>query len=555
MKIESKWVLSLLFTVVHILRYRALWNRKNTDYAFTSPQCKKFMSPKKALALIKDNDVVIVSGIAGNQRISILAWSLQEMFNEHKSPCNITLISAAGQGGRGKSPGTLEEIAIEGLIKRFICAHFETYKAFLELAKNGKIELECIPLGTLAKLVKLAANNKRTFLSSVGIGTFCDPRVGPGSAIFASRKGLISVVNDNQLEYSLPPIDVAIFNAPAADIEGNIYIKHCSTICDSKEAALAAKLNNGHVIVNIGKIVEKDPKNIFLPASSIDAIVLSPDTEQTATIKHTAPYQALTESHDGEIELPFKTIKLMNFLAGMTPLRGKPEKAMARECIKYIKSHVATGSYINIGVGIPEVVCEMLYHEKLLSQYTLFTEAGVIGGVPAPGMFFGAAITPQKIISSPEVFELADEKLEATILGFLQVDSQGNVNASKRGKDITRYVGPGGFIDLSCAARKIFFIGSWMKEGKVTIKNQTTSIKKKGKPKFIQQVDEITFCAKQALDAGKEIYYITDIGTFTLTDEGMQLIHIRQGIDLEEDILRFSPMEIHLDKNISTLKS
>lgn len=40
------------------------------------------------------------------------------------------------------------------------------------------------------------------------------------------------------------------------------------------------------------------------------------------------------------------------------------------------------------------------------------------------------------------------------------------------------------------------------------------------------------------------MFYITDVGTFKLTSEGMTLIKIREGIDLQKDILDYSPMKI-----------
>jgi len=543
----------------HVVKYRLTWNKKDTRYQYTSDHSNKFMSPRDAVKVINDHDTVIVCGIGGNQRISILSWALRELYEETKHPANLTLISAAGHGGRGKAPGTLEEWAVDGLVKEFICAHFETYKAILELADQGKLSLQCIPLGILALLVKAAANGQYSVSSKAGVGTFCDPRVGVGSSVLSRKSKLndlengksnfISVLGDG-LRYSLPKIDVAIFNAPAADSEGNIYIENCSTICESKEAAFAARKNGGKVIVNVGKIVEKDTDKIFLNADDVDAIVYYPATEQTAMILHSDPLMFLTENNQDDVSASLAKIKWMNQIAGITPKRGRRERQIAYQCANLIHQYVSKGSYVNIGTGLPELVCETLQKRNLLENYTLFTEAGAIGGIPAPGMFFGAAIAPNKIISSPEVFELANNNLEATVLGFLQVDSEGNVNASKRGDGAMNYVGPGGFIDLSCAAKNIFFVGSWMIKGRASVNRGITRIKKLGKPKFIDQVDQITFSGKEAIKAGKNVFYITDVGTFKLTDKGMMLIDFRAGINLQKDILEFSPMKILLRKGL-----
>ena len=54
----------------------------------------------------------------------------------------------------------------------------------------------------------------------------------------------------------------------------------------------------------------------------------------------------------------------------------------------------------------------MLFEAGLLQDVTVFTESGVIGGIPAPGVFFGGAACPKKMITSAEMFRLCYEKLE-----------------------------------------------------------------------------------------------------------------------------------------------
>lgn len=549
-------LISRAMIMKHIFQYRLHWDEKDTHYRYQIPGSPKFMGARDAIKLVNDDDTVIVCGIGGNQRISILSWAMKELYEETQHPRNLTLISAAGLGGRGKVPGTLEEWAIEGLVTEFICSHFETYKAIMALAAEGKVAVHCIPLGIMAALVKAEASGENTVSSTAGVGTFCDPRVGCGSEVFLPEtfsdtvkpryaEGLITA-EDDHLNYRMPKIDVAMINAPSADAEGNIYVKNCSTICESKEAALAAKMNGGKVIVNIGSLIEKDPDNIFLTADQVDAIVYYPDTEQTCSRRHDEPMLCLTEDFEGDVESGLEVVRLMNKLGGITPKRSKSQMRIAEECTDLIAQFVPQDGYVNIGIGLPELVCDMLQEKRLLDNYTLFTEGGVIGGVPAPGMFFGAAVAPDIITSSPEVFELAKEKLEATVLGFLQVDSEGNVNSSKRGEGAMNYVGPGGFIDLSCAAKNIFFVGAWMAKGEVEVGHGKTHIKKHGQPKFIDKVDQITFCGQEALKAGKNVFYVTDVGVFQLTKQGMTLIKVREGIDVNKDVLDYSPMKVVL---------
>jgi len=135
-------------------------------------------------------------------------------------------------------------------------------------------------------------------------------------------------------------------------------------------------------------------------------------------------------------------------------------------------------------------------------------------------------------------------ELDITVLGMLQADTHGNVNVSKRGPRITQYGGPGGFTDIVEGAKKILFVGKWMDHAVWEIKDDELHLIRPGKPKIIEEVDEITFSGKHAVESGKEVYYVTNVGIFTLTKEGLQLIEVMPGIDIENDIIKNSPAKI-----------
>src|SRR4029453_17929682 len=139
----------------------------------------------------------------------------------------------------------------------------------LELAAAGDCELQCIPQGTLALLIDALGRGEDSLLSETGVGTVVDPRVGTGSRVAAAGAPLISAEGD-RLRYRIPSIDVAIFNAPAADRRGNIYVKHCATIGESAEIARAAKRHHGRVIANVGLVVDEGYDRVFLPAEMVD---------------------------------------------------------------------------------------------------------------------------------------------------------------------------------------------------------------------------------------------------------------------------------------------
>ena len=167
-----------------------------------------------------------------------------------------------------------------------------------------------------------------------------------------------------------------------------------------------------------------------------------------------------------------------------------------------------------------------------------------MGGLPAPGVWFGAGICPEEIISSAQVFHRVYEHLDASILGMLEFDAAGNVNVSKRGEGPLNYVGPGGFIDFSSTARNVFFVCSWMVHGGMAIEDGKLKIVKQNPIKLVDKIAEITFNGKCALERNQNIFYITTVGAFRLTENGLELIRVVPGVDIQKDILEPSKNRI-----------
>ncbi len=532
-----------------IIKWRLTWGKRNTHYKYTVPDNPKFMGPRDAAKLIKDGSVVATSGLGGNQRACIMYWAIREMFEETGHPSNLTVISIGGQGGRGMVPGTVEELGLEGLTTRFIAGHMETFKSELKLGDKGKCELQCIPQGILALLFDAQSRGEDSIALKTGVGTFCDPRVGRGSPLLDPKAEQLITVEGDKLRYRIPKITVAVFNVPAADREGNLYVKNAAMIGEAYETALAAKRNGGIVIANVGLIVEKGYDKVFLPADKVDAVVYYPKTEQTGSKYHSKPWEWFSTSSTKSVEDGLEALSFINKTLKITPVRSEVDNALARLAASVFAANSKKGAYVNIGVGLPEEVCRLMYEGGLLNDITLLTESGVLGGIPAPGVFFGAATNPKQIISSAQVFKLCYEKLDVTVLGVLQADSDGNVNVSKRGEGAKNYVGPGGFIDLTTAAKMIVFVGTWMAHSKMAIENGKMKFLQKGTPKFIEKVDEITFCGSEAVKAGRKVFYATNVGVFRLTERGMELIQVMPGIDIQKDIIETSPMKIVLPEN------
>lgn len=121
--------LEKLGTLAQVLRWRMNWNKFDIHYPVPFPESPKFMDAWHAAALVPDNANIGISGIGGNQRPAVLYRAIRERFLKTGHPRNLTVMGIGGQGGRGIVPGTVEELALEGLNTRLIVSHTEMFKA------------------------------------------------------------------------------------------------------------------------------------------------------------------------------------------------------------------------------------------------------------------------------------------------------------------------------------------------------------------------------------------------------------------------------------------
>ncbi len=524
--------------MMQVLRWRFTWSKRNLDYLSSETVSDKFITARDAAALIQDGACVISNGFAGSARSSVFFWAIREAFQNSGHPRQLTWVNVGGQGGRGKVPGTVEELGLPGLMEKYITGHLETTKAQLHLAEKAQLELYTMPQGVMTMLLDGQAHSKTHYDSEVGLGTFLDPRVGAGTKVTPQGKDQYVRVNGEYLNYTLPKIEVAVFNAPYADAEGNIYFKDAATLTENIPTAKAARANGGLVMATVSGLIPKNEKSISMRAEEIDYIVVHPYNEQIVTIPQRKYWPMFTtRAGNVDIDRVLQQLNFINRVLKITPLRSDVDRAIARMAASAFVESVPKGGMANIGTGYPEEVVKNLIRQDVGKDILFTTEAGSYGGVPLPGIFFGSALKPQKLISSLEMFKLYKEKLDVAVLGFLQVDSQGNVNASKRGPKLTDFVGPGGFPDIIDGAKTVIFIGSWMAKAKFSLENGRIKMIQPGVPKFVDKVDQITFCASEGLRKGKQVYYVTHVGVFKLTNKGLQLVQVVPGIDIQKDIV------------------
>ena len=519
-----------------IVRWRLTWSRRDLDYRPAGPLDARFMTAREAASLVPDGACALSTGMAGNARCSTLFWAIRERFQASGRPRNLSWIAVGGQGGRGRAPGTVEELGLEGLVTRFISGHVETTRSLLALAEAGKLELHVMPQGEMCFALAAQAEGGEAVLSKTGVGTVLDPRGGRGSPVTpGATENFISAAGD-QLRFRLPRLDVAVIAAPWADAAGNIYFHDAATITESQEAARAAKANGGRVLVSVAGVIPADPARISLPAALVDAVTVNPRQEQTILAPQRDGWRMFTVGGDGDDDAAIEKLRFINRFLRLTPVRGPVECALARLGAHVFARAVQAPACVNIGVGFGEEVCRELYQSALRPELTFTTETGVYGGLPAPGIYFGAAVNPQRMESSAWMFRHYRDHLDATVLGFLEVDAAGNVNVSKRGEAVTGYVGPGGLPSITASARTCIFVGTFMQGATWRIESGRMHLETAGAPKLIDAVSEVTFSGKEALQAGKTVWYVTTAGAFRLTPGGLVLEIVMPGLDVERDI-------------------
>ena len=297
------------------------------------------------------------------------------------------------------------------------------------------------------------------------------------------------------------------------------------------EVASAVHNSGGIVIAQVDKIVQNGSipaKEVFLHGFMVDYVVEG----KPEYSRQSFATDAFRPEIAGLAKVPS---------TGFEPLAMGPRKI----CCRRAAMELRPGSLINLGIGMPGGIGSVAQEEGLSDLFTLSMECGPLGGIPLGGIDFGAAIDPEAMYRMADILQLYDGgALDMAVLGFAEVDRWGNVNAHSFNN---RVVGAGGFIDITQNVKKLCFIGTFTAgKQEVKIKGDGLAIHAQGpQKKFLEQVEAITFSGREALKKGQEVWYITERAVFRLEEEGLTLVEIAHGVDLQLDILdqmEFTPV-------------
>ena len=505
------------------------------------------LSPPEAGALIPDDAVVTVSSSSGLGCPDAVLRGIGERFAATGSPRRLTTIHPIAAGDMAGIKG-IDHLVRPGLLSRVIAGSYPSGPSSMEppliwqAVEREEIEAYNLPSGVLFQMHRAGAAGQPGVLTHVGLDTFVDPRRSGGRMNERTTEDLVRVEDFDGAEWLFYPAirpNVAVIRASTADEWGNLTYEDEGSTLGALDQAYAAHNNGGLVIAQVRRLAEGGtlhPQDVRVPGVLVDAVVVAPDQLQTT---QTTYDPALS----GEIRRPLGTLE---------PTPWSLEKVIARRAAHEIHP----GDIVNLGFGISALVPRILVEEGLQDEVTWVIEQGAVGGVPLTDFAFGCAMNPQALLQSVDQFTLLQGAgFDRAMLSFLEIDEEGSVNvhALPHRRHVT--AGVGGFADITSRARALVFSGNFTAGRRdVAVEDGALTIRSDGRlPKLVKRVAEVTFSGRRALAQGQSVRYVTERCVLDLRPEGLTVVEIAPGVDLQRDVLDRAEFDLRVADDIAPM--
>lgn len=494
----------------------------------------QLISLADAVSLVQDGDTVLIGGSGGGHAVpEALIVALEQRFLTTGSPQALTLVHPVGLGDNNTQG--VGHLAHPGLLKRIITGALVNTPAVQEMARQDQVEAYTLPQGSLSQLMREMAAGRPGLISHVGLHTFVDPRYGGGRQSACAKEDLVELLTlagREWLFYKPYPVNIAFLRGTTADEDGNVTMEREAVFGEMLSMAQATHRAGGVVIVQVARLAQRgtlNPKQVKIPGMLVDLVVVDPDQRQTYLTDYSPAYA-------GELRVPLDEIP---------PLAFDVRKVIARRAAM----ELFPGAICNLGSGVSTGIANIAAEEGFLEQIVLTNEQGLIGGAPASGVDAGAAMNFSSMIDQPYQFDFYDGGgLDLAFLSFAQVDFDGSVNVSRFGSKV---IGIGGFQNIAQNAKKVIFSGTFTAGGpEIEWQEGLTVIRKEGRfPKFIPDLDQISYNGRYAAELEQQVLFVTERAVFTPSPQGLMLIEIAPGIEMERDLfaqMGFRPV-VHPD--------
>jgi len=486
-----------------------------------------FISAKEAVSMIKDGDTVCTIAMTMVSASESILKEVEKSFLAEGHPSKLTLVHSCGQSDRKDG---IQHLAHERLIKRIVGSHWGLQPKWMDMISMNQVEAYCLPQGQIAQLYRSMACGLPGKMSKVGLGTFIDPRL-EGGKMNDKTAGLPDIVeiitygSEEYMFYKEIPLDVCIIRGTYCDEMGNLTTTEEAMKLEVLPAVLAAKRYGGKVIAQVKKVVETGsihPKEVTVPGVFIDAIVVC---EDPLTDHRQTSSWYFDPSYCGQVRIP----------------HGKIAKTVLNER-KFIARRGAAelfkGAIVNLGTGIPNDMVGLVCNEENVSEDIMITvESGIYGGLQAGGVDFGIGQNLYAMISHHEQMDFYNGAgVDITYMGLGELGEDGSVNSTKMGAKCT---GAGGFIDITQNARKVIFLGTFTAGGaQYAFEDKKIKIIKEGRiKKMVKKVAQVSFNGLISREKKQDVMIVTERAVFKLKKEGVELIEIAPGIDLQSQVL------------------
>lgn len=505
------------------------------------------MSLPDAAALIPDGAVVTVSSSSGLHCPDAMLRVIGERFDATGSPTGLTSVNPIAAGDMYGIDG-IDHLARPGLLKRVVAGSYPSGPSSMPSPKiwrmiiDDEVEAYNLPSGILYHLHLDIAAKRPGVLTKVGLDTFVDPRRHGGRMNARTTEELVSVVQFDGEEWLYVrafPIDVAIIRGTTADEDGNLSMEHEGAYLGALDQALAARNSGGIVIAQVKRLVATGSiptQQVRVPGNLVDVVVVDPEQMQTTETRY-------DPAISGEIRVP---------VSGFEPVPWGADKVIARRAAMELQ----TGEAVNLGFGISALVPRVLLEEGHGDGVTWVIEQGAVGGVPLLGFAFGCAANAAAFMPSPMQFAyFQGGGFNRTCLSFMQVGADGSVNVSKLALKPHVTAGAGGFVDITSNARRIVFAGYLTAGGlQLDLSDGGLTVVAEGRnKKFVPDVEHVTFSGPKAVERGAEVVYVTERAVFRLTAEGLEVMEVAPGIDLEREVLGQVAIPVTVSPSLATM--